>query len=356
MPNDELQKNWIPHLRGQFERGRPILFTGAGFSLAVRNTAGDSIPSYSDIKRRLWELCFPGDPFDNNSGLQDLYEHAYLRHRKQLSEILRRSFTVDSNTIPEWYRLYFELPWQRAYTLNIDDLDTAANSAFELPRKTVSISATNPAGAVIGAQQRKLEFVHLNGNLDDIPEYVTFSVTQYADRARTDPWYIRFTADLVTSPVIFIGTRLEEPPLWQHLVLRHGRGGRELHELRHRSYLVTPALDRPKQALLAQYNVVWLEMDAETFANEVLKQVEPVAQEGLKILLQAPDEYGRGGDLPEVTRLAINPGEANEFLMALSRFGQTSNRGGLYNVKSTTHSGRPRRASAPRQVLKAFSC
>lgn len=31
MTHDDLHKTWIPHLRGQFERARPILFTGAGF-------------------------------------------------------------------------------------------------------------------------------------------------------------------------------------------------------------------------------------------------------------------------------------------------------------------------------------
>ena len=34
---DQLQKTWIPHLYGQFERARPILFTGAGFSLAAQS-------------------------------------------------------------------------------------------------------------------------------------------------------------------------------------------------------------------------------------------------------------------------------------------------------------------------------
>ncbi len=99
---DELHKTWIPHLYGQFERGRPILFTGAGFSLAAKNTGGASIPSYGQLKEGLWNLCFPADPFDSGSNLQDLYDHALLRHRKQLSELLIRAFTVDPKSIPGW--------------------------------------------------------------------------------------------------------------------------------------------------------------------------------------------------------------------------------------------------------------
>ena len=310
----ELQKNWIPHLRGQFERARPILFTGAGFSIGLRNTAGEPIPSYAKLKEALWTLCFPADPFDNGSNLQDLYEHALLRHRKALSDLLTKSFSVDAGSVPAWYKTYFDLPWQRAYTLNIDDLDTAINSSFDLPRRVVAVSATNPASAINVPSQHRLECVHLNGALEDVPQNVTFSVTQYADRARTDPWYIRFTADLVTNPIIFVGTRLEEPPLWQHLVLRHGRGGRELNELRHRSYLVTPSLDKAKQALLAEYNVVWIQMDAETFANEVLSQMHAASVQGFVAIASSadPDDTGR---LQEVSELATNPGAGNEFLM-----------------------------------------
>lgn len=312
---DELHKTWIPHLYGQFERGRPILFTGAGFSLAAKNTNGESIPSYGQLKESIWNLCFPGDLFDPGSNLQDLYDHALLRHQKQLADLLIRSFTVDSSSLPAWYKNYLDLPWQRAYTLNIDDLELAANSAFDLPRELVSVSATNPAAAVHAPSQKRLEFVHMNGTLEDVPEYVTFSVTQYADRARTDPWYIRFTADLVTNPIVFVGTRLEEPPLWQHLILRHSRGGRELRELRHRSYLVTPKLDKAKQALLTEYNVVWIPMDAETFSEEVLRHVRAASNDGFAALSTAAGHDTRGARLSEVSQLATNPAASNEFLM-----------------------------------------
>jgi len=312
---DELHKIWIPHLRGQFERGRPILFTGAGFSLGATNTAGGQVPSYAELKERLWNICFPGDSFDSESNLQDLYDHALIRHRKQLSDLLIQSFTVNSSSVPAWYKTYFELPWQRAYTLNIDDLEMAFNSSADLPRSMVAVSATNPASAVNAPSQQRLEWIHLNGTLADVPEYVTFSVTQYADRARTDPWYIRFTADLVTNPVVFVGTRLEEPPLWQHLVLRHSRGGRDLHELRHRSYLVTPSLDKAKEALLTKYNVVWIQMDAETFSNEVLSEMRPASAQGFEVLASSAGCDNHAGRLMEVSELATNPGAANEFLM-----------------------------------------
>lgn len=315
MPAFEMNPNWVQHLKGQFEQGRPILFTGAGFSLSATNILNEPIASYTVIKERIWDLCFPGEKFDPATGLQDLYEHALQRHRKDLKDLLSRSFTVNPRSIPEWYLLFAELPWKRMYTLNIDDLDTAWNSRFSLPRSIVSVSATSPDAPQHRATPRATESIHLNGELSDIPEFVTFSATQYADRAKTDQWYIQFTADLITNPVVFVGTRLEEPPLWQHLVLRHGRGGRDLVEMRHRSYLVTPTLDRAKQALLAQYNVEWLPMTAEEFAASVLSQFVSVAPGGFAALAAQEGIDTRGGKLRDVTELAVYPGEQNEFFM-----------------------------------------
>jgi hypothetical protein len=263
----------------------------------------------------LWKVCFPDDPFDLNSSLQDLYEHALIRHRKELTDVLLRSFTVEAKSIPNWYQNYATLPWQRIYTLNIDDMDVAFNSAFDLPRHLSSVSATSPTAAADAPSRDSLQCVHLNGALKDVPDHVTFSVTQYADRSQSDPWYIRFTADLITNPIVFVGTRLEEPPLWKHLVLRHGRGGRELREMRHRSYLVTPSLDKAKQALLAQYNVVWLPMSAEEFAISVLADLSDTVTAGLSVLAENENLDNRGGKLQQVTDLATNPGASSEFFL-----------------------------------------
>jgi len=70
--------------------------------------------------------------------------------------------------------------------------------------------------------------------LDDLPN-ATFPARQYGRRVPgRDPWYSMLAADLMSRVVVFVGTILDEPPLWQHLELRgsksHGR------ELRPRSF------------------------------------------------------------------------------------------------------------------------
>ncbi len=317
MDSQELERNWIPHLREQFERGRPILFTGAGFSRAAKNIRREPVPSYDELKQHLWGLCFPQTAFEKEPSLQDLYEHALMRHKGDLSDLLTSLLTVDTDSLPDWYGEVLSMPWQRSYTLNIDDLAAASCRKFKLPRNPVSISATDPHMTVSSNAYRDLEVVHLNGTLQDVPDRITFSTTQYAERlARPDPWYLRFSADLLTSPIVFIGTSLDEPPLWQHLALRHGYGGREMNELRQRSYLVTPTLDRAKQSLLAQFNIVWLPITAEQFVSQVLDQMKSSAAAGQRFLAcHAVPAAQVGTNLPEVAELAQNPRERTEFLM-----------------------------------------
>ncbi len=111
--------------------------------------------------------------------------------------------------------------------------------------------------------------VHLNGLLDDLPD-VVFSDQQYGKRAASsDPWYAHLVSELASHSIVFVGTTLDEPPLWSHIELRGRKAGHR--ELRPRSYLVTPSLSRTRATILEAYNVVWIEMTQDTFAEEVLK-------------------------------------------------------------------------------------
>ena len=198
MIEDDLKQIYIPHLRSQFERGRPILFTGAGFSCAARNVLGENLPTATKLKETLWSICFAETQFDPTTSLQDLYEYALKRNRNQLTELLAKTLSVDSKDIPDWYKLVFSLPWARIYTLNIDDLERAVARSFDLPRKIVSISAVEAEGGSV-RHPAELEVIHLNGALDGVPDKVTFSASQYARRLSTDePTYRRLAAELLT--------------------------------------------------------------------------------------------------------------------------------------------------------------
>ena len=318
MDKEKLERIWIPHIRAQFERGRPILFTGAGFSAAAKNLLGQPVPVAFTLKKSLWDLCYPASPFEDSCSLQDLYEDALGREHKRLAELLLSQLTVDPASVPKWYQEIFSMPWYRVYTLNVDDIESAVSHRYELPRNPVPVSATMagtyPPSITTGGS---VECIHLNGTMSDVPDRVTFSTTQYAERlGQPDPWYIKFAAELLTNPVIFVGTKLDEPPLWQHLTMRHTVGGPDLREFRQRSYLVTPWLDLARQALLGKFNVVWLDMTAEEFVQNVLSQVKSSASAGLTFLSrQKSADEATTPHLYEVSELAASPPSDNAFLL-----------------------------------------
>ncbi|MCW2846025.1 MAG: hypothetical protein JWN22_3941 [Nocardioides sp.] len=220
-------------------------------------------------------LAFPGSPADPLSSVGDLYEVAVARAKRSVQDLFERELRVDPASTPKRFDKWFALPWKRHYTLNVDDLDEVVNSRTHLARPITSISAQGRA--VI--QTSNLLSVHLNGRLRDFPD-ITFSARQYARRAGApDPWYDLLTSDLLSSPVLFIGTVLDEPGLWLHIELRATRHQGDV-ELRPPSYLVSPSLPQARAALLKRFNVDWIEATESEFFGEVLSSASAEAEQG----------------------------------------------------------------------------
>ncbi len=272
----------LQRLASQIRQARAILFTGAGFSLDAQSRSGNRLPTAGQLTADLWEIAFPGEDHDG-SGLQDTFEAAVSQAQNATVELLRDRLTVDSATLAAHYELWFSMPWYRVYTLNIDDLPEAADRAFDLPRRVQPISALsdpfiNPDGA--------LQVVHLNGRLADLPD-TTFSGRQYAQRlARSDVWYANLSREIPHHPIVFVGTTLDEPPLWQYVEERGMKPARG-RELRPGGLLVTLNLPRAKAVALGRYNIDYVDMTAAAFAADVLSQIEDAAAEGLRELARA---------------------------------------------------------------------
>ena len=314
---DEQQlKAAIGHLRTQFETARPVLFTGAGFSLDAKNAKGRQLPTSNDLRQAIWNLCFGKDPFDERNSLQDLYQVARVHRSRQLTELLRDELTVDSDSLPDWYKLILSFPWHRCYTLNVDDLPQAIDRRFQLPRKIKVTSAMSQRSETSVDERAHLHVIQLNGGLDDLPDNVTFSTPQYAQRlVRDEPWYNQLISDLLARPVVFIGTNLDEPPLWQYVEKRQSRG-RDQQELRPKSYLITSSLSKARESCLVEYNITHIEMPAPAFATDVLKGVgDEAAQAGLQFLYDSlAEKKTASSTLDEVAALATAPNIKTEFL------------------------------------------
>lgn len=277
-------------------QGRVILFTGAGFSLDAKTTGGDPVPSPQRLAEALWEIAFPGVEFDGSS-LGDVYEAARMQAGRKTRAKMRELLTVDPGSLPDCYRLWFSFPWHRVYTVNVDDLDEAAGQAFDLPRPLHPISALSEPAPT--PEYDALQVIHLNGTLEDLPD-VTFSFRQYGERlGKPDLWYANLARELKVHPVLYVGTSLDEPPLWTYVEERGSR--RTQREIRPGSFLVSPQLDRARSVALSGYNVFWVKMTAAEFAGRVLPRLSDEAESGIREI-EYRRRSERGG--PPVSRVS----------------------------------------------------
>ena len=255
------------------EGGRAVLFTGAGFSVDAHDREGKPIPSGPELADELWQLCFPEEACRDGSALQDLFQHALTESPAELEALLRKRLTVDAARLPAFYRVWFALPWRRIYTLNVDDLASAAEARFDLPRRLLirAALADDPPPDEV-PEGARLEVVHLNGHVKNGARGVTFSTTQYGARLATekDPHYATLVRDFCALPFVFVGTRLDESPLWQELERTFGTGGEEPRIERPRSLLVAPQIERARQSLLERIGVSWVPRSTREFTDEVL--------------------------------------------------------------------------------------
>jgi hypothetical protein len=99
----ELEANDLARLRSQVSRGELILFTGAGFSIGAKDHSGRPIPSVSELKKELWQLLYPGEPYDAYSSIGDLYGAATRQKKADLTNLLQSRLTVRPENLPEYY-------------------------------------------------------------------------------------------------------------------------------------------------------------------------------------------------------------------------------------------------------------
>jgi hypothetical protein len=253
--------------------GQAMLFTGAGFSADARDVDGVQLPDSRTMSCELWSICFEdGEPDD--STLPDLYDVALARQPERLRDYVERRLRIGAANLPAHYRAWFAAPWQRIYTLNIDDLELAVQRQFELPRPLRSVSAIAPdrTPPAPGA----LDVVHLNGMAGADPSELTFSTMQYASRlCSRDREYERLASDLERAPFVFAGTTLDEVVLWQHLELHRRIKGSAPPERPSSgasvgSFLISPSLSRARQALLEQLQIAWVRASIAEVADQIL--------------------------------------------------------------------------------------
>src|SRR3989338_2697422 len=262
-------------------QNRAVLFLGAGFSQEARNQLGNKLPSGAELAKLIWSfLGYDGD-YDSTP-LTEMYE-ALLASGKAYPEI--RIFLENhllSSEIPNEYSTVTLPYWYRIYTTNIDDV---VAQVYKNAKGTRLDILSFPDDDIFERDQslERIQLLHLNGRLPCPPNKVTFSTRQYARGAIEDlPLYEQFVRDYSTLPVIFIGTQLTEPLLWQNIEARQKRLA-DVPEHRPKSFLIAPKISQPKRAQLEQYNIVPVEATGFEFC-EWLTNVGPTLPNRLDVI------------------------------------------------------------------------
>ena len=270
-----------------------VLFLGAGFSFDAQNRRGMNIPVGTDFSKILWSfLGYTGD-YDGTP-LPTMFEAALGRKHSELQRLLNESFQCAS--LPEWYQIIPQLYWMRIYSTNVDNLVEEIYRTAHTAQKLDVVNGITDDFRERDQLLEQLQYIKLNGTLSDKPTSITFSLRQYADRlANTEVWYDQFVRDYATRCTLFIGTKLDEPLLWQAIVARGKRypGG----EHRPKSFIVCPDFSPAQVEMLKDYNVVPLVGTGKEFfaivtkavgalptLNEVVLKTNPGLEEMLTLL------------------------------------------------------------------------
>jgi len=291
------------HLKTQFESCNPVLFTGAGFSYGCVNMKNKTIPMGKELSEILWELCYKEDKFEDSIKLDEIYQLACLRKKTEVHKLLANSFTINPDSITDSQKGFFDFPWKKVYTLNIDNFEFAMQKKHEMARRILSVDALSPSSTKTAIEKGSgcLLYIHLNGSLENIEE-VTFSKSSYYKRLSSDDyWYSDLVSSLFTCPFVFIGTELDEPSFWMFIEQRKLKGQRSNFELRPKSYLVVPSLSLPRQEILASYNITWLPMTCDEFYTNILCEIKSCINKGLSFVenltsekAEQPESYELG--------------------------------------------------------------
>jgi len=265
--------NRIEFLKNAFLSGRASLFLGAGFCKGLISRTGEPIPDGNELIKVLWNLIpLPGEPGPGES-LQTTYELALKKVEKQkLRQILTDRFTVTS--VPQWMRVIPKFIWRKIFTTNIDNVVETIYVGSEAQQRLVPVDAITRDYFDRDQTFTDLTKVALHGTVEGLPDNVTFGVLQYASRVnrKYDPWYNDFIYEYCNFPMIFVGSQLDEPVLWQYIEARGDKFGSEQ---RPKSFIVTPSLSAAKAALLDSYNITHIPTTGENFFNWLESLITP---------------------------------------------------------------------------------
>lgn len=247
------------------KKGELILFLGAGASANCKTAASQPLLMSSRLAERLAavaELPYAGESLDI------VYEAARDILGTRLNGFMEEQFR---HVIPSpEYDILAQYVWRRIYTLNIDDgLD---KSLVRISKQNINKLSASDAYFDRNPFFETLEYIKLNGTADRLSDGVIFSPSEYAEAtAKHLPWYSQCASDFVRSPILFIGTQLNEPLLKYHIE-RYKSLNPSAQGV---SYLIARSATEIQKASLRKYKIEFIEGTLLDFTNWLSSNLPP---------------------------------------------------------------------------------
>ncbi|MCE7026934.1 SIR2 family protein [Jiella avicenniae] len=201
----------LAEIRTEYENGRLMLLLGAGASCDARDSRGLNLPLGSALASELAEL--KSKPYRGET-LGKVYSTIAASDAAGLHRYFQDRLT---NTTPsDAQTIIAQFPWQRIYTLNIDDSMENALRAAKTQKLQV-FSRKQPLEEVSPVYDT-VQLIKLNGSADRPQDGFVFSPREYGEGASNLPiWYKELGQNHSNYTFVFIGSELDEP-LFQHVM------------------------------------------------------------------------------------------------------------------------------------------
>jgi len=262
-------------IKQAIQRGNLTLFLGAGASKGCKTKGGAPLPDGWALAKTL--AIEAGLPFDDED-LPAVYSAAKQKLQSRLAPVLEAYFRYATPS-DEYYALA-DYAWRRIYTLNIDDaLETAITRRS---KQRVAVRQSKDSVENHDPMYDRLDLVKLNGCVTRLADGVIFSASEYAKAtASTLPWYEQSANDFISTPFLFIGTKVNEPLLKFHIERYkdiHGSAPGV-------SYVVTPNASEIQKLDLESYNIKHISGTLEDFVAWLkIELPEPVTPFDLAVV------------------------------------------------------------------------
>ncbi|MDO7911383.1 SIR2 family protein [Pseudomonas sp. 22-AL-CL-001] len=183
--------------------GNAVLFTGSGFSYGARSLSGGTPLSGRDLAKELYKIAEVDAEDSDLSNASQFYIDKF--GEADLSQLCREMFTIRA---PAAHHLsVIDLPWQRIYTTNYDDL--IEKSGIENGKIITALTPLDSPQKYLSSGRVCL---HINGSIGklgvgDLSGDFKLTFKSYlTDAFRETPWLKIFRQDLqLAKAVIFIG-------------------------------------------------------------------------------------------------------------------------------------------------------